>query len=242
LENKLRAELIDQRKALQNEIDAKAAEVAVRAKDIDEREASFNTKESKYVARQKQDEQIKQIQKWLDGWSLTKGTSRKRWLIAGLYISAIVLTGALTAYATIHNYGILKSADDLAKLQWWHWLLLTSKAFFPLAAFTTFMIYFIRWSAAWARQHSDEEFQNRARLIDIGRASWLLEAVRDAQERNKEIPPDLLKEMSRNLFAPASRPDGDIQPETAADILMQGLTSLKVKSPTGTEFEARRDK
>jgi hypothetical protein len=104
------------------------------------------------------------------------------------------------------------------------------------------MVYFIRWSSAWARQHSEEDFQNRSRLIDIGRASWLLEAVRDAQERNKEIPPDLLKEMSRNLFVLNSRPDGDIQPETAADILLQGLTSLRVKSPTGAEVEAKRGK
>jgi hypothetical protein len=242
LERELRDEIFGDRQQLQLEFEAKEKVLADRTKQLTDREAAFNTEEARYVARKKQEEQMEQLKNWMKSWNLTSGTTKKRWPIFGAYVAALVITGCLTAYATYHNFQILKSADDIAKLQWWHWLAIISKSFFPLAAFTTFMVYFIRWSSGWARQHADEEFINRTRLIDIGRSAWLLEAVRDAQERNKEIPPELLKELSRNLFTHTASNDGDVQPQAAADILLQGLSSLRVKSADGTEVEAKRGK
>ncbi|MFZ2281044.1 MAG: OmpH family outer membrane protein, partial [Prosthecobacter sp.] len=210
LESQLRGELTAEREKLQRQHDELVAEIERREKAYSDKEAEFQTKEARYVSRQKQDEQIKQIQAWLENWGLTKGTSRKRWPITAAYITALIVTAGLTIYATTHNYDLLKTTDDLAKLQWWHWVALASKAFFPLAAFTTFMVYFIRWSSSWAKQHSEEEFRNRTRLIDIGRSGWLLEAVRDAHEKKAEIPTDLLRELSRNLFSNANSSEGEI--------------------------------
>jgi hypothetical protein len=242
LEEKLRAELEQERTVLEKQIADQRANLGQREQAISNREASFETKEARYVARQKQEEQIEQVKSWMENWQLTPGTTEKRRPIFWSCTIALLVTGALAGYATYNNYQILKTADDLVKLQWWQWLAMTSKVFFPFAAFTTFMVYFIRWSSTWARQHSEEEFINRSRLIDIGRASWLLEAVRDAQERNKDIPPDLLKELSRNLFSHTAPKDGDTQPQAAADILLHGLSSLRLKSPDGTEVEAKRGK
>ena len=93
------------------------------------------------------------------------------------------------------------------------------------------------------RQHADEEFRNRARVLDIGRAAWLLEAVRDAQDNNKELPPDLVKELSRNLFTFSAGSDAnELYPEAISEVLMQGLSSIRVKSHDGTEIEAKRGK
>lgn len=242
LESDMRTELERERKQLQTEFDKKQAQLLHREKQIGEKEAGFETKESHYVARQKQTQQIEKIQSWLDNWSLTKGTSRKRWPIASAYIVAMLFSAALTIYATWHSYDVLKSADEIVKLAWWQWAAIWSKSLFPLVAFATFIIYFIRWSGDWARQHSEEEFRNRTRLVDIGRSSWLLEAVRDAQERNKEIPADLLRELSRNLFATNAGPDKDLHPQAVSDLLLQGLSSLRVKSPDGSEVEATREK
>jgi hypothetical protein len=242
LEKELRDEISNERKRLQSEAAAKEQALSEGRKQLSDREASFNTKEARYVARKKQEEQIEQVKNWLNDWKLTPGTTQKRRGVLYAYIAALVVTGFLTAYATYHNYQLLRTADDLVKLQWWHWLLIISKSLFPLATFTTFMVYFIRWSSTWARQHADEEFINRTRLIDIGRAAWLLEAVRDAQERDKEIPAELLKELSRNLFSQMAINDADPHPQAAADILLQGLSSLRVKSADGTEMEARRGK
>lgn len=242
LEVKLRAELAAERETLSKHHEEKAADLQSRIKAHEEREAQFQTKEARYVSRQKQDEQIKQIQEWLNNWALTKGTTQKRWPVTVAYIVALAFTGAVTIYATIHNYELIKTTEDLAKLAWWQWVALASKSFFPLAAFTTFMVYLIRWDSAWARQHSEEEFRNRTRLIDIGRAGWLLEAVRDAHEKNAEIPTDLLRELSRNLFSNASSSDGDIHPSAISDVMLQGLTSLRVKTADGSEVEASRSK
>ena len=81
-----------------------------------------------------------------------------------------------------------------------------------------------------------------ARILDIGRTSWLLEAVRDAQDNNKELPPDLVKELSRNLFAYSTTDVSDLHPQAVSDILLQGLNSLRVKTADGSEIEAKRGK
>lgn len=242
LEAELRTQLDRERSTLDSKNERRLAELDAREKQLDDREASFETKESHYVARQKQAAQIEQIQGWLEDWKLTAGTSRKRWPVAAAYAVALIFTGVLTLYASWHSFDVLRSADEIVKLAWWQWVGIWAKSIFPLAAFATFMIYAIRWSGDWARQHSEEEFRNRTRLVDIGRSSWLLETVRDAQERNKEIPPDLLKELSRNLFATNAGPDSDLHPKAISDLLMQGLSSVRLKSPDGAEVEATREK
>jgi len=242
LEVHLREELATEREKLQEQHELLTKELVEKENQHAEKEAQFQTKEARYVSRQKQQEQVEQIQEWLENWGLTAGTTKKRWPITAAYLAAIVLTGFLTYYATSHNYDLIKDAEDLASLQWWHWFALASKSFFPLAAFTTFVIYFIRWAGAWARQHSEEEFRNRSRLIDIGRSGWLLEAVRDAHENKAEIPADLLKELSRNLFSNSLSGDDDIHPSAFSDVMLQGLSSLRLKSPDGSEIEASRNK
>ena len=81
-----------------------------------------------------------------------------------------------------------------------------------------------------------------ARVLDIGRSTWLLEAVRDAQDKQQQLPPDLLKELSRNLFASTSSADGDVHPQAITDLLTQGLQSIRVKTAEGSEVEATREK
>lgn len=231
LESKLTKEDEDRKTALE------AREVALGA-----RESSFNTKEARYVARQEQKNQIEQIQGWLNDWSLTKGTRSKRYPVAIAYLIGISITGFLTYWLSQQSIDILKiAAADFSKVAWWQWVFISLKSILPLAALITFVISFIRWSSAWARQHAEEEFRNRARLLDIGRTAWLLEAVRDAQDNQKELPPDLVKELARNLFSYSSTIDStDLHPQTVTDLIMQGLSSLRLKTPDGTELEAKR--
>lgn len=224
-EHKARMEALDQREGL-----------------IKSREESFNTKEARYVARQEQQKQISQIEGWLKGWSLTKGTTDKRNWVLGAYGAGILASAGFTIWFSIANIEILK-ATDLSSVAWWQWVLLSLKSILPFAAFTTFVIYFIRWSSAWARQHAEEEFRNRSRILDIGRTAWLLEAVRDAQDNDKELPPDLVKELSRNLFSYGGHSDSsELHPQAFSDLVMQGLSSIRVKSSDGTEVEASRSK
>lgn len=242
LEDDLKKEIAGERERLLAEHQTLAQALELKKATHAAKEKEFETREARYVARQKQQEQIEQLKGWLENWSLTKGTTEKRTPIVLLYSTAMLASAALTIWATKHNYDLLSSAEDLAKLHWWHWLALTAKSFFPFAAFATFTIYFIRWTSAWAKQHAEEEFRNRTRLVDIGRSGWLLEAVRDAQEKGGQIPSELLRELSRNLFAHSSNSDADIHPAALSDLMMQGLSSIRVKSQDGSEIEASRDR
>ena len=210
-------------------------EIALKA-----REESFNTKEARYVARKVQQEQIDDIKTWLNGWSLTKGTRDKRLAVTLAYVAGIAVNGFMVVWFSVQNVDILKG-NVLSEVTWWQWTLLSLKVITPLAAFISFVVYFIRWTSAWARQHSEEEFRNRARVLDIGRARWLLEAVRDAQDNQKELPPELLKELSRNLFDHGVySKKSDTHPQAVNDLILQGLASIRVKSPDGSEVEATR--
>jgi hypothetical protein len=229
---------------LTNEYKAKLETINAREDELKKRESSFNTKEARYVARSEQQKQIEQIKGWLDGWSLTRGTRSKRHTVAIAYIIGFIFSVAAAVWFSAQNVEILQAAasNDLSKISWWQWVLLSLKSILPVAAAITFVIYFIRWSSSWARQHAEEEFRNRARILDIGRTAWLLEAVRDAQDNQKELPADLLKELSRNLFTYAPTTDGsELHPQAVTDLIMQGLASLRVKSGD-LEVEAKRGK
>jgi hypothetical protein len=213
-----------------------------REEAMKQREQSFNTKEARYVARQGQQKQIEDITKWLSGWNLTKGTTKKWWMVTGFYGLALLLTGILTFWFSAQSFQILKSAPDLTKIAWWQWLVLSMKSILPLAAFITFLVYLIRWSSVWARQHAEEEFRNRARVLDIGRSAWLLEAVRDAHDNKSELPPELFKELSKNLFTYSAGPDAsNLYPEAIGEILAQVLSSIRIKSKD-IEIEAKSGK
>lgn len=218
-----------------------------RMKALDEREAElkkklaeYETHEALYVARKKTQEQLDQLKQWLTNSSLTKDTVKKRTPVLIAYIVAMAVTAGVTAWYSYQSYELLKNiGPQLPQFPWWQWVALTAKAVVPLAAFTTFAIYLIRWEGAWARQHAEEELRTRARIIDIGRSSWLLEAVRDSKEG---VSPALIGELSRNLFVASSAGDGaDLHPQALSDLLAQGITSIKVKTPNG-EVEASRGK
>ena len=242
LERSLREQLQKERESFQAQFEQKGVELESRAKVLAEKEAGFETKESHYVARKQREDQIRDVKAWLQEWGLTRGTKDKRRPIFWAYIVAIIVTALMTAYSAKHSYDLLESATAVSQLLWWQWIGITLKVLVPFGAFTSFIVYFIKWSSAWARQHAEEEFRNRTLLIDIGRSSWLLEAVRDAQERSAELPGDLLKELSRNLFSQTSVSESEIHPTAVSDLLLQGLSSLRVKSPDGSEIEATRNK
>lgn len=244
----LRAKLQAEHEAAQKRL---ADEYAAKEKALNEREealkkqiARHETREAIYVAREEAKNQLTQLKAWLTDSSLTPQTVKKRLPVRVTYFAALLVTAVLTAYFSHQSIEILKSAGTgLAGIPWWQWAALTLKSVLPLVAFTTFAIYFIRWESAWAKQHSDEELRTRARVVDIGRSAWLLEAVRDAKDAGKDLPPGLLKDLSRNLFSHPSTPEGgELHPSTLSDMVMGQLSSLRMRTPDGAEYEARRGK
>ena len=69
-------------------------------------------------------------------------------------------------------------------------------------AFVGTMIFYIRWCDNWFRQHADEEFLLKRLLLDIDRASWIVEmSLEWAEEKGTEIPEELIDRLSNNLFS-----------------------------------------
>lgn len=241
LELELRNQLQKERQSLEAQYEAKQSLLAAEQEAHRKKEEEFETLEARYMARQQQKAQLAQLQSWLSEWDLTPGTRRKRWPIMGAYSLFIAGFGWLTCYTAIHSYDLLKSTDDLAKLQLWQWVALSLKSVVPLAVCTSLAGYFINWLSSWAKTHAEEELMIRSRLIDIGRSGWLLEAVRDSHEAQKDLPESLLQELSKNLFSNKSPSDADEHPKALADLFLK-LTSLRVKTADGSEIEASRVK
>lgn len=240
LRQQLKKEFEGQQVSLASEYAQKQKALVDREEALAKQLAAFETKESKYVARQEAKKQLDQLKEWLKDSSLTDKTVKKRRSVFVGYAIAITTTGALTAWLSYENVELLKATGaNLPQVPWWQWVGLTLKTVVPLAAFTTFLIYFIRWEAAWARQHSDEELRTRARVVDIGRSSWLVEAVRDSQQSEEPIPKELLEQLAKNLFADPTGDSSDLHPKSGPEVLMQQLSSLRLKTPDGAEIEAK---
>jgi len=59
------------------------------------------------------------------------------------------------------------------------------------------------------------------------RFSRLLEAGHDAQEGNQDLPPELLKELAKNLFNGSSEASTENHPQAGIDVLLKGLSSIR---------------
>ena len=217
-----------------------AASLDEREKAIAKREAEFDRMEPGLRARVKQQEQIKAIESRLEKWNLTRTTQVYHWIVNGLCLVAAGVCLWLTFRFGSDVNDILQK-QPLVDIHWWQWLLLTSKVLAPFGFFIAFAVFLVRWMSAWARRHADEEFNNWTRLLDIGRAAWLLESVRYARENTEHLPEPLLRELSRNLFAnqqpSAPHPDGLSNP--VVDVfknlgvhIRAGDAELKVDSST----------
>jgi hypothetical protein len=52
---------------------------------------------------------------------------------------------------------------------------------------------------------ADEEFRLKRISLDVDRAIWVVETALEWQEQKQTIPPQLLEQLSRDLFATALR-------------------------------------
>jgi len=232
-EAELQAAIQQERAKLNDQIAKKEAELARREEELKANWAKYNTEQSGLEARSLIQKQVDDLStKLSQGWKITTTTSSKRWAVGVAYGVVITAAAVFTGISTYQGYTVISGMkpQEITQLPWWTLGFLSMKSFLSFGAFVTFMVYFIRWLNAWARQHAEEEFEMRARVIDIRRAGWLLEAIRDANEKGKAIPDNLLQELSRNLFAPKNRTD-DTTPQTLHEI----IKSVAVDLPGGSK-------
>ena len=76
---------------------------------------------------------------------------------------------------------------------------------FPLSAgiltFVSTLIFYLRWTDHWFKEHSHAEFQNQKFAADILRASWVAELFFEGDTKEGvQLPPELLGSFTRGLF------------------------------------------
>lgn len=166
------------------------ADLAARRKDIDEKVASFNTKESKYVRRALLGE-LKVLLKESETLELSDGTKKKRRIVHRFVWLMLAASGALAAAAA---YRAFKTASP-------GWQLLVPWASASITFFGT-LVYYLKWNDRWFREHAETELASKRYKTDVVRASWVAELASEwAAEGRQGLPKELIDAYARNLFS-----------------------------------------
>jgi len=164
---------------------AREEELKARLQDLDDRS-------SRHARRQLRQDLKAALAQRTSSFTLSRDTSRKRLPIHTLFGLLVGGTGLLFVAAVI---GHLPSAASLPA-----WVLVVRFSIVALA-FAASVVFYIRWSDEWFRQHADEEMRLKRLELDIDRASWVVEmALEWRDEKGGEIPHELVERLSRNLF------------------------------------------
>ena len=166
-----------------------AAELQQKEAELQVRIEAFETRESKFVRR----DLLAKLTELLDQFGtfkLSQETDRKRGPVKW---AALAMAALFFALAVIAGYDYLTTLD-------WHYLPLSSAG---LLGFSATMLFYLKWSDRWFREHADEEMQSKRYKADMLRASWIAELAAEWAKDGKQAPPELLDVFARNLFVKA---------------------------------------
>jgi hypothetical protein len=89
------------------------------------------------------------------------------------------------------------------------------------------LIYYIKWSDQWFREHAQAELRIKKLSSDILRASWLAELVLEGKQADQQLPEALMSRFSEGLFAD-SLVSATEHPSDQMVALIRKLSSVKV--------------
>lgn len=190
-ENRARvAEFEAERKRLQAQDEEqrtqRSAELDRQETDLKARVANFDTKESKFRRRDLQ-EKLNTLLDQFGTFKLSDGAVEKR---TPVWIAVISMAVVFASIGAISGYNYFTTLN-------WHYLPLTSVGF---VGFSATMLFVLKWSDQWFREHADEELQSKRYKADMLRASWIAELIAEWAKDGKEAPPEMLDVFARNLF------------------------------------------
>lgn len=200
-----------QRKEAQEELQRKEAE-------LQQRIAEFENRVSKLVRRDLQEKLTKLLDEF-GTFKLSADTARKRRPVT---IATFVMITAFIVLAVIAGYDYLTTLD-------WHYLPTASTG---VLGFSATMLFYLKWSDRWFREHADEEMLSKRYKADMLRASWIAELAAEWEKEGKEAPREMLEVFARNLFVNAPNDRGEV--EHPADSLF-GLMKRVQKVDVGKD-------
>lgn len=164
-------------------------ELQAREAALEQKIGEFETREAKFVRR----DLLAKLNELLDQFGtfkLSEGTTRKRRPVT---VAALVMAALFVAVTAVAGYDYLTTLD-------WHYLPASSAG---LIGFSATMLFYLKWSDRWFREHADEELQSKRYKADMLRASWIAELAAEWAMEGKQAPPELLDVFARNLFSNA---------------------------------------
>jgi len=208
--------------------------------EFEESKKSFEDRAARHIRRKIREDLKSIITQREKEFKLTEGTNKLR---RPIHVVAIVSLAAFGIGAGIFMYTGTKLISELltsgkalgfAEL----WPILIKQVTF-VGAFASILFFYIRWTNSWFQQHAAEEFRHKRLVLDIDRASWLVELALEWKEHAKEdLPDEIVRAMSHNLFMePAEVPSPNISPlDELASRLLGTASRVRLNLPDGSEI------
>jgi hypothetical protein len=188
-EEQLEAKIERREEQLEAKTSAREAEAEKARKEFEEKLAGLDLRDSRAVRRDlltRIENQIASVEKV----KLSDETCKKRQGVSRLFILALLATAAMAGFSLWRLLDATKPGLEHA-----------IPFSVGVVSFLSTMIFFIRWTDQWFKEHARVEFWNIKLSSDILRASWLAELIFEWEAKEeREFPEALSATFSRNLF------------------------------------------
>lgn len=153
-------------------------------------------------------------------FTLSQSVSEKRKAVRNTCLLA--MAGAFLWLVVCVAY-ILSLIANKIEPKWYQYTPLSIGAAFLIST----IIYYLRWSDQWAREHAQAEIRNKKLNTDILRASWLAEMFFEGKDKDHLLPDMLLSRFSEGLFVESSA-NAPEHPTDQMVELLKKISSVKV--------------
>lgn len=221
--NELELKYSTKESSLEQEFENKNQELTQRELGLLEKLKTLDDRSSKHARREIRQDLKDEIESRNKSFNLTTTTISKRRNVHILFVSFILILVSFIVYTLL----VLANGTDKTLN-----ILNSIKLIFSFLGLSATIIYYIRWNDNWFRRHADEEFYMKRFLLDIERASWVVEmALEWNEEKGSEIPSELLEKLTNNLFESSNSEKTKHPTEDIISKILGGSSELDLSIP-----------
>lgn len=220
-------EMADARRKLQEEFDEKSDRLskahAERTESLNARIKSIDDSDNKHARRAIRDKMLEDVSSRIKDFGVSSNTESKRKIVRAGFLFLFFVFSILIASGvgeSVHHllYGFdmaknsptdavrLAALDTLSTDKIIAWV----RTAIGGLGLTASIVFFIRWESRWVDMHAANEFQLQQFHIDVNRANWVIESALEWKKETDEVPPpELLAQLTKNLFVSQSDATAD---------------------------------
>ncbi len=223
---------LEEKKKLETEnelinLKIKQAELADTQKNYEQKISEINDRENTHERRELYKTITDKIQDDISSFNLTKHTKQYESHVHFLFIFFIFVTFTFAGLFTVSyllNLNLNREFFDVSLL---------IKSSLSIVGLVLTISFYLRWLIKIYDKQAQTERMLKQTQIDIARASWLVETLLEwRKNQNGNIPKELTKSLSRNLFLFESKdPEIDLSPaDQLASVLLGSASKLKINT------------